>query len=99
MNWTYKNIVIEVNPENGRFEFTVCGNFEDSNSLENAKHRIDQLTKDYYTFKKKDINKLMGKLDKREKEFVSNMIEELQNHRGNAYCEMGWIDMKFDIED
>ena len=99
MNWTYKNIVIEVNPENGRFGFTLPGHkYEEWPSLDNAKEVIDRALKDYYTIKKEDIKKLLGKLDKREKEFVKALIEEIKKHEFNAYCELG-VEMDFIIEE
>ena len=88
MKWNYKNIIIEVQ-EDGRFYFTFNGKTKCWDSLSEAKNHIDSLTKEYYEFKKEDLDKLCKKLDKRESEFVRNLIKELNCHRDNAYCEIG----------
>lgn len=36
-----------------------------------------------------DIKSILKKLDKREGEFVSYMIDELHHHMDSAYCEQG----------
>lgn len=88
MEWNYKKVIITVNSD-GKFYFSINGNVNVESSLELAKSRIDEILKDYYTFNDKDIKKLCKKLDKREAEFVKALIDELNCHRGNAYCEIG----------
>lgn len=36
------------------------------------------------------MDKLLSKLDNREKELVKSLYQELENHISNAYCEL-WI--------
>lgn len=91
MTWKYKKIIITVESD-GRFYFSVNKNTYTANSLEGAKCKINELLEDYYTFNDKDIDKLCGKLDKRESEFVRALIEELKSHEYNAYCEIGISD-------
>ena len=91
MEWTYKSVIIRVETD-GKFYFSINGEVHIEDSLDFAKHKIDNLLKDYYTFSKKDIDKLCKKLDKREEEFVRNLIDELKNHEFNAYCEIGISD-------
>lgn len=95
MKWTYKNTDIEICEATGKFYFSIGGETEFCESLSIAKYRIDVLKKEYYHFSKKDINKLTKKLDNREKEFVLSILEELERHRCNAYCEMGLADLEF----
>lgn len=35
------------------------------------------------------MDKLMYKLDKREKELVRSLYQEIEGHRNSAYCEQG----------
>lgn len=99
MKWYYKNIEITIQ-ENGKFYFSINNLSEAFDSLDLAKNRIDHLLKNYYTFNKKDIDILCKKLNRREKEFVLNMIDELKIHRSNAYCEIGLSDeFLFTIEE
>lgn len=91
MEWNYKNVIISIESE-GKFYFSVNREVKIENTLESAKSKIDDLLKDYYTFNKKDIDKLCKKLDKREAEFVRALIEELKRHDFNAYCEIGISD-------
>lgn len=91
MEWMYKNIKIVVYSD-GSFIFR----FNDSEykyySLKEAKCEIDSLTADYYTFTQKDMDNLMKKLTKREKELVRSLYQEIGAHRNNAYCEMGILE-------
>lgn len=99
MEWTYKNVIIRIEND-GKFYFQVNGKTEKADSLDIAKSLIDIALKDYYIFKKNDIDKLCKKLDKRESEFVRSLIDELNNHKFNAYCEMGISDdMLFKFDD
>lgn len=91
MEWNYKNVIISIESD-GKFYFSLNGKVNIENTLEEAKRRIDELLEDYYTFNDKDIDKLCGKLDKREAEFVRALIEELKLHEFNAYCEIGISD-------
>ena len=91
MEWTYKSVIIRVETD-GKFYFSLNGKVNIENTLEAAKKMIDELLGDYYTFNDKDIDKLCGKLDKREAEFVRALIEELKLHEFNAYCEIGISD-------
>ena len=91
MEWNYKNVIISIESD-GKFYFSVNGKVNTENTFESAKYKIDELLKDYYTFNKKDIDKLCKKLDKREAEFVRALIEELKLHDFNAYCEIGISD-------
>ena len=91
MEWNYKNVIISIESD-GKFYFSVNGKVNIEDTLEEAKRRIDELLKDYYTFNDKDIDKLCRKLDKREAEFVRALIEELKLHEFNAYCEIGISD-------
>jgi hypothetical protein len=88
MEWNYKKVIITVNSD-GLFYFSINENVNVESSLESAKSKIDGMLKEYYTFSKKDIDKLCKKLDKREAEFVRALIEELKAHEYNAYCEIG----------
>lgn len=97
MEWNYKNVIITVESD-GKFYFSINGEVNIENTLESAKVKIDNLLKDYYTFNDKDIDKLCKKLDKRESEFVRSLIDELNRHKFNAYCEIGITDeMLFDF--
>ncbi len=91
MEWNYKNVIIRVESD-GNFYFSINGEVNIENTLKSAKVRIDNVLKDYYTFNDKDIDKLCKKLDKRETEFVRSLIDELNRHSCNAYCEMGITD-------
>lgn len=90
MEWNYKNVIIKVESDGNFYFSTNNGNVINvASSLELAKSKIDEILKDYYTFSKKDVDNLCKKLDKREAEFVRNLIEELGIHADNAYCEIG----------
>ncbi len=91
MEWNYKNVIISIEND-GKFYFSVSKKAHTVDTLEAAKHIIDELSESYYTFNDKDIDKLCGKLDKRESEFVRALIEELKLHEFNAYCEIGISD-------
>ena len=66
MEWIYKKIKIEIESD-GRFQF----NFEDKSyhaqSLDEVKSLIDEYILSYYTFTQKDMDKLLSKLDSRER--------------------------------
>ena len=98
MEWKYKNVTITVTEATGKFKFSVNGVVRLTNSLDSAKDIIDSILKDYYTFNKQDIDNLCKKLNKREAEFVTEMIEEIKHHTDNAYCEMGTSSMWFIID-
>lgn len=88
MEWIYKNIEIGINSE-GRFFFNVRGKDFSTTSLDEAKEIINEALASYYTFTQKDMDKLLSKLDSREKELVKSLYQELENHIDNAYCELG----------
>ena len=88
MNWKYKNIEISIDGE-GEFIFVFNKKFYYNNSLNEAKRERDSLTESYYLITEKDIKSILKKLDKREGEFVSYMIDELHHHIDSAYCEQG----------
>lgn len=88
MEWVHKNIRISINSE-GRFFFNVRGKDFSTTSLDEAKEIINEALASYYTFTQKDMDKLLSKLDSREKELVKSLYQELENHIGNAYCELG----------
>lgn len=96
MEWNYKNIIIHIGTD-GKFYFTNPNkNIEYYSSLEEAEHRIDYITKEYFYFTKDDFRLLYKKINPREKEFIKNIIDELEIHRDNAYCEIGLSDnLKF----
>jgi hypothetical protein len=98
MEWNYKNVVITVDSYDGKFYFSIRNVNYVEKSLEFAKSKIDEILKDYYTFSKKDIDNLCKKLNEREAEFVRALINELNIHRDNAYCEIGLSsEMLFDF--
>ena len=65
-------------------------------SLNKAFAIISEDREDYYNITKKDLENLYAKLNSREKDFVSAMINELDRHDGNPYCELGLTD-KFEF--
>ena len=91
MEWTHKNVKISV-CEDGYFHFTHNGKTITSNSLSEARYKIDDATETYYKFTKADFTKMFKKLDARDQDFVKNLIDELNLHSGNAYCEIGISD-------
>lgn len=97
MEWRHKNVIISIESD-GKFYFSINGKAEVEDTLASACRKIDTLLADYYTFNEKDIDKLCRKLDKRESEFVRSLIDELNRHKCNAYCEIGISDeMLFDF--
>lgn len=91
MEWTYKNIKITVCSD-GAFIFRYKDSEYTYYSLNEAKSKIDSLVSGYYTFTQKDMDKLMKKLDNREKELVRSLYKELKLHMRSNYCEMGIIE-------
>ena len=88
MEWTHKNVKIEICGD-GYFYFTHNGKTIKSNTLSEARYKIDDVTKKYYTFTKADFIKMFKKLDDREQDLIKNLIDELDRHSDNAYCEIG----------
>lgn len=88
MEWIYKNIKIVVYSD-GSFVFKYKDSEYTYYSLREAKSKIDSLVSEYYTFTQKDMDKLMKKLDNREKELVRSLYQEIDKHTNNAYCEIG----------
>jgi len=95
MEWRYKKINITVNGE-GFFVFVINGEKFEEITLKNAKSTIDKALGDYYHFTQKDMDKLLNKLDEREKELVHSLCQEISNHCGNAYCGLGIVDEVWD---
>ena len=91
MNWIHKNVEISIH-EDGYFYFTHNGKTITSDSLSEAQYKINDITKKYYKFTKADFTKMFKKLDAREQDFVKNLIDELNIHSNNAYCEIGISD-------
>ncbi len=88
MEWEYKQVKILIDSD-GLFYFKINGACYKEKTLENAKKSIDDISKSYYLFTQKDMDKLMSKLDKREKELVRSLYQEIEGHRNSAYCEQG----------
>lgn len=88
MEWTYKNIKITVYSD-GAFIFRYKNSEYTYYSLKEAKSKIDSLVSEYYTFTQKDMDKLMKKLDNREKELIRSLYQELKLHMHSNYCEQG----------
>lgn len=91
MEWNYKNVIIRIEND-GRFYFSINDNVNVTDTLNAAKEKIDKTLKDYYTFNKSDLDKLYKKLDKRERELIENLINELNIHASNPYCSIGISD-------
>ena len=99
MEWTYKNVKIEI-CEDGYFYFTHNGKTIKSNTLSEAQYKINDVTEKYYKFTKADFSKMFKKLDSREQNLVKSLIDELNLHSNNAYCEIGISDdFLFSCED
>lgn len=88
MEWVHKNIRISINTE-GKFFFNMRGKDFFTTSLDEAKEIISEALASYYTFTQKDMDKLLSKLDSREKELVKSLYQELDNHKDSNYCELG----------
>ena len=91
MEWIYKNIRISINTEGGFF-FNVRGKDFSTTSLGEAKEIISEILASYYTFTQKDMDKLLSKLDNREKELVKSLYQEIEKHIDNPYCQLGICD-------
>ena len=91
MEWNYKNIIITIQND-GCFYFNFKGNTDCSFTLNSAKEKIDKLTDKYYNFTEKNKDKLLSKLDSREVDFINSLINELNRHKNNVYCEIGISD-------
>lgn len=87
MEWEYKNIIITVDND-GFFIFKFNNEIYEKPSLKEAKSNIDSLTNDYYRFTQKDMDNLMKKLSKRERELVRSLYNELNVHMKSAYCQV-----------
>ena len=97
MKWIHEGIEITIS-EDGMFEFTL-GNTYKSNSLNDAKAKINSMKYAYYKMSNKDIKTLLGKLKNREKDFVTWLMTELENHRNNPYCDRGiYGDWNYELE-
>lgn len=88
MEWEYKQVKISIDSD-GTFYFRIDGILYTEWSLNDAKRVIDEKLKSYYLFTQKDMDRLMSKLDKREKELVRSLYQEIEGHRNSAYCEQG----------
>lgn len=94
MEWEHKGVKITVDYD-GRFCFNQNDVAYHEYSLNDARHKIDQLTEEYYNFTEKDKERMLKKLDRRERDFVTQLMEELKRHSFNAYCEIGISDEMF----
>ena len=92
MKWKHKNVEVTVDEITGLFYFKIKGMMYKAESLNSAYKIIDEKKADYYNITKKDLDNLYAKLNNREKDFVSAMIDELKRHDGNPYCELGLTD-------
>lgn len=88
MEWEYKGITIKIDEDTGKFFFRYDKEYL-VESLSEAKRIIDEKFSKYYTFTQYDMNKLLGKLNKREQELVKSLYHELHYHINNPYCELG----------
>lgn len=88
MEWEYKQVKISIDSD-GLFYFKTNGAFYKQKTLEDAKKSIDEFSKSYYNFTQKDMDKLMSKLDKRERDLVRSLYQEIEGHMDSAYCEQG----------
>lgn len=91
MEWKYKNVTIEVDYD-GTFIFTYNGYCYSESTLSFAKNKIDELTKKYYVFTEEDKKRMFKKLNERERDFVSKMIDELKCHQDSPYCDLDIYD-------
>lgn len=98
MNWEYKNIEININ-EQGIFYFTINNKRYEENSLDKSKKIIDNILNEFYTFTKKDLDRLYNKLTSKEKCFIDDIITELNIHANSNYCELGLHNFEWDITD
>lgn len=97
MEWNYKNVIIEVDV-NGKFLFSFNGKCYSESTLSFAKDRVDELTKNYYTFTEEDKKRMFKKLNDRERDLVSRMMDELKCHQDNPYCDLDiYDDILFNI--
>ena len=99
MKWNYKNVEVTIDEDDGLFYFEIGGKEYSEESLNKAKEIIDEERIEYYNITKKDLDKLYAKLDSREKDFVRALMEELDRHDCNAYCQIGITDeFEFNIQ-
>ena len=87
MNWTHKNIKIEIT-SSGKFAFKCCNTEYLADSLDQAKEIINVTTKVYYTISINFYSHMLDKLDNKEKMFLNQLVEELRCHEDNPYCEL-----------
>ena len=99
METFYKNVKIKCDESTDfKFNFEYKGTGYSVESYNDATRVIDEITKEYYAFIKQDVNNLLKKLSAREKEFVEGLIEELELHKCNAYCQLGICEFPFTIK-
>ena len=99
MKWNYKNIEVTIDEDDGIFYFEIEGKQYKEESLAKAFNIISEKRSEYYNITKRDLDNLYAKLNSREKDFVSAMIEELDRHDCNPYCELGITDeFEFNIQ-
>ena len=75
-----------------KYKIRYDGNADVAYTLNNAKEKIDKALKNYYEFNQSDLNRLYEKLDKRERDLIENLINELEIHTSSAYCSIGISD-------
>lgn len=88
MNWEYKTTNIEINKE-GLFCFKINNIIQKTKSLDEAKQIINIYSRKYYKFTQNDMDNLLNKLTKREKELVISLYKEIAIHHNNPYCQLG----------
>lgn len=89
MKWNYKNVEVTIDEDDGLFYFEIEGKKYKKESLAEAFKIISKEREVYYNITERDLKTLYAKLDGREKDFVRALIEELDRHDCNPYCELG----------
>lgn len=98
MNWIYKNIKININTD-GKFVFNCCDSSYTVNSLIEAKEIIDEKTKEFYSINEEFYKNIIKKLNNKEAMFFNQLIEELNCHHNNCYCDLdiyNYLDFEID---
>lgn len=91
MEWEYKRTKIKI-VSDGTFHFNLKGKGYFVKSLEEAKDIITKEFDHYYTFTQEDMDKLLSKLDDREKLLIKSLYQEIEKHIDNPYCQLGICD-------
>ena len=92
MKWNYRDVEVTIS-EDGFFCFKIEDEEHNVESLSKAFEIIETYkNREYYNITREDLENLYKKLDDREKAFVRALIEELDRHDENPYCELGITD-------